>query len=146
VGELPHEAAAALEDMTVELVRTLTQFAPAPLLARPSRLELLLEEMRATVRRRLDDPDLSPATLSALHGASVRSVYNAFALIGTTPAGYIRSRRLARGADLLRATDASVVDIAITCGFSDAGTFARAFRKTHSAGPASWRAAGGTRR
>ncbi len=102
--------------------------------------EALLSAMRVTVERELADPDLSPASLAARHHVSVRTVHAAFALMGETPAAYIRARRLERARALLRDPSLRVVDVAAACGFRELSTFQRAFRRAHGLPPAAWRA------
>lgn len=73
---------------------------------------------------------------------SRRTLYNLFAGSGTTPGEFLRSSRLARAA--ARLSDATwcawtISEIAAECGFADATTFTRAFRREYGCTPSEWR-------
>jgi len=55
-----------------------------------------------------------------------------FAIIGITPAEYVRRRRLTLAARELTSTDSKVIDIAIKYGYDSPDSFTRAFRNVHS--------------
>jgi len=60
---------------------------------------------------------------------SVRECQREFArVIGESPSAYLLGHRLARAADMLENTDASVASIAMRCGFSSQSYFGRQFR------------------
>ncbi len=59
---------------------------------------------------------------------------------GLTPSQYIAKARITAASRLLRETDESVADIALTCGFYDHSAFSRAFRKLTGTSPARFRA------
>lgn len=81
------------------------------------------------VEAHLGDPDLSPATIARAHAVSVRTLYEAFAGTGETPAALIRRRRLERcHTELAAPGRASVTDVAMRWGFRDSSHFSRAFR------------------
>lgn len=58
---------------------------------------------------------------------------------GVTPYAYILNRRLTAAADLLSTTDRSVLDISLSCGFSDFSEFTRRFKARFAAPPAAYR-------
>ena len=58
---------------------------------------------------------------------------------GMTVFAYIRERRIASGAAMLRDTDAGVAEIAGAVGFSNAGNFATAFREKMGVTPGAYR-------
>jgi AraC-like DNA-binding protein len=58
---------------------------------------------------------------------------------GMTPARYLNDLRIERAGELLRGTERSVTDIALSCGFGDSNYFARAFRKAVGLSPRSYR-------
>ena len=55
--------------------------------------------------------------------------------IGTPPKRYYRRLRLERARQLLRQTDMSVLDIAISCGFQSAAYFSSAYRQDFGVSP-----------
>ncbi|MGI9429823.1 MAG: helix-turn-helix domain-containing protein [Bythopirellula sp.] len=71
---------------------------------------------------------------------SKRSFLRAFeAAIGCTPIAYVIQLRLARAAKLLRQTNDSITDIALSVGFNDSNYFARQFRKHFTVSPRAFR-------
>jgi PAS domain S-box-containing protein len=89
-------------------------------------------ELRASllthVRTRYRDPDFTPTVLAAEVHLSLRAVQQLFAEEGRSPATEIRRRRLEL-AEALLGRGASVNDACRASGFSDPGTFTRAFRR-----------------
>ncbi len=61
--------------------------------------------------------------------------------LGVTPIQYIKQFRIQRAADLLLSTDKKVVDIAMSCGFSDTAYFIRQFREVKGSTPGEFRKA-----
>jgi AraC-like DNA-binding protein len=59
--------------------------------------------------------------------------------IGQSPGQYIQSLRLQKGARLLRETDLSVTEIALTVGYPDLYSFSRAFANVHGLSPSKFR-------
>lgn len=57
------------------------------------------------------------------------------AIVGTSPAGYIRNRRLTCAADELSRSNTPIIDIAIKYGFESNESFSRAFTKFHGITP-----------
>jgi AraC-like DNA-binding protein len=64
-------------------------------------------------------------------------------VFGETPHRYLQRRRIERAMALLRATDRSVLDIAIAVGFTSHGTFSRTFRDVVGASPSGYRSSTG---
>ena len=64
------------------------------------------------------------------------------AIVGKPFAAYLRERRLAKACLLLTETDASILAIALDCGFHSAQAFSRAFRGGIGASPLAYRARG----
>jgi AraC family transcriptional activator of tynA and feaB len=123
--------AAALTDVTGETAGDPPQSSPAAMLV----------ALRAHVAENLDDPGLSVSSLARQHKVSVRYVHNVFAEMGVSPACYIRQERLTRAARLLgSAPGLGVRDVGVRCGFTDATTFTRAFKRQYGLPPGSWRA------
>ncbi len=65
-----------------------------------------------------------------------------FAIIGITPAEYIRRRRLTLAATELATGDEKVIDIAFKYGYESPNSFTRAFRNMHGINPREVRASG----
>ncbi len=59
--------------------------------------------------------------------------------LGTSPARWVRQRRLTLAADLLRRSDTPIDLIAERCGFRERTQFSRAFAASMGCGPATWR-------
>ena len=95
----------------------------------------------ALVDAELCDPGLRTTLLAQGCNASVRTIQNLFAAMGTTPTAYILERRLERAAERLAADpQRSVTDIAFDHGFNDGAYFTRCFRQHFGAAPREWRA------
>lgn len=95
------------------------------------RRTMSLREITQFVDTHIDDPDLSPASISAHFNTSVRGLYRVMGAAGWTPASLIWSRRLERARELLTqgSCRAPIIDVALTCGFKDGAHFSRAYRK-----------------
>ncbi len=61
------------------------------------------------------------------------------ALMGVSPADFIRQSRMQRAAMQLRSTDTPVKIIAIECGFTDLNYFGKCFKAAYGVTPTSWR-------
>lgn len=103
----------------------------------------LLARIKSYMSDNLADPALSPATLAAAHGISVRHVHRLFHETGDSVGAAIRRARLERcRADLEdpRQRARSVTEIALRWGFNDSAHFSRAFREHFGVSPRSVRA------
>jgi AraC-like DNA-binding protein len=58
---------------------------------------------------------------------------------GETPHGFILGRRLHRASELMLTSDASLSEIAASCGFSDQAHLSKVFRARRGHSPAAWR-------
>lgn len=94
------------------------------------------------VRERFRDPEFTAAALAAELHLSVRSVQALLAEDGRSPAAEIRRARLEFASALL-ARGAAVSDACRASGFSEVGTFGRAFRRQYGQTPSSWARAAG---
>jgi AraC-like DNA-binding protein len=100
----------------------------------------LRRRVLAVVEAQLADPALRTLTLAEACNASVRTIQNVFAAMGTTPSGYILERRLRRAAERLTVSPgASITEIAFELGFNDSAYFARCFRQQFGVPPREWR-------
>jgi len=61
------------------------------------------------------------------------------ALTGCSPNKFIRMIRFNKAKELLKDTSNSIATIALDCGYSDPGYFARIFRQEHGVTPQEWR-------
>jgi AraC-like DNA-binding protein len=130
--------AASLFDAVVHGIARETARLPAPNAALDRRIRRALAAMEAGYRERLSVDDLAAAA-----GMNRFSFLRAFhAQVGTSPYQHLTTVRLERAAEQLRASAAaSVLDIALGCGFTDPGRFSRAFRARYGCTPRAYRAA-----
>lgn len=99
-------------------------------------------EIKAFVRRRLADPDLTPATIAAAHHVSRSYLYRLFQADGLGVASYIRDQRLEHARrDLAdpRLRALPVHAVAARWGFPRAAEFTRAFRTAYGHPPSAVR-------
>jgi PAS domain S-box-containing protein len=94
------------------------------------------------VRERFRDPEFTAAALASELHLSVRSVQSLLAEDGRSPAAEIRRARLEFASTLLT-RGATVSDACRASGFSEVGTFGRAFRREFGQTPSSWARAAG---
>ena len=101
----------------------------------PESLLPLLVHIQASL-----DTDLSLSNLSRHAGISSSHFHRIFrSEIGETPADYVARLRLERAAFRLLIQEASVLQIALDCGYQNHETFARAFRRAFGTSPAAYR-------
>lgn len=106
----------------------------------PAQDSALRRRVLGIVEAQLADPGLRTLSLASACNASVRTIQNMFATMGTTPSAYILERRLARAAErLVSAQGASITEVAFELGFNDSAYFARAFRQRFGISPREWR-------
>lgn len=102
----------------------------------------LRARIHAFVEQHLSDPDLCPQTLADAHHISLRQLHRLWAEEETTPAAWIRHRRLERcRRDLVspRMRTAPVAEIAARWGFADPAHFSRTFRAAYGQTPRAFR-------
>ncbi len=109
----------------------------------PARSDLRLDpRVAAAIARmeaRLDDPESTAATATAL-GLSPRRLEQLFsAALGLTPAAYGLSLRLAAARRMITDTHHPLAEVALRCGFSSAATLSRAFKQQFGSAPSSLR-------
>jgi AraC-like DNA-binding protein len=121
------------------LAAGLAQLGPAAdgLVAAPG--EALLADVVAWIERNLATP-LPVAAVSRAAGCSRAELVRRFqAAYGTSPARWVRQRRVTVAADLLRCTNDPIEAIAAQVGFTDRSRFSKAFTALIGLAPARWR-------
>jgi PAS domain S-box-containing protein len=98
----------------------------------------LLSTIWTFVAENATDPQLTPSALARHHHISLRFLQSLFSDSGHTPASYIRDQRLTYAKVLLRQGE-TVTRAALLSGFTDAGTFTRAFRRHCGSTPSEFR-------
>jgi AraC family transcriptional regulator len=99
------------------------------------RLVRVLEYIEAHLSDRLDLRVLSrDAGISPFHFAALFTK-----AVGATPHRHVQHLRLEAAKAMLRDTDKSTLDIALTCGFASASHLAAAFRRQFSQSPTEYR-------
>jgi transcriptional regulator GlxA family with amidase domain len=88
------------------------------------------------IETHLEDP-LSREALAEIAGLSTRQLDRLFqAELGMTASSYCYAARLERAKMLLLQSDMTVLDIAVSCGFSSASHFSRSYRRHFGRPPA----------
>lgn len=108
-----------------------------------ARRRALLTRIELHIAEHLGSPDLSVAGIAAAHHVSVRYLQKLFEENRDTVSGWIRDRRLdAARRDLGDVTqnEQQIAAIGVRWGFTDAASFARAFRQQFGASPSEFRA------
>ncbi|WP_027552701.1 AraC family transcriptional regulator [Bradyrhizobium sp. Cp5.3] len=97
-----------------------------------------LQSIKAEIRERVGDGDLSAATIALRHGVTPRYVQKLFERDGTTFSEFVLARRLERALRMLRDPDFAALTISVIafeCGFSELSYFNRTFRRAYNATP-----------
>ncbi len=103
-----------------------------------------LGAIKQDIASRLDQPDLSVATIAARHRVKPRWVQRLFEREGTTFTEYVLAQRLLRAYRLLtdrRHDHLKISTIALDAGIGDLSYFNRAFRRRYGVTPSELRAA-----
>ncbi|MBX6751884.1 MAG: AraC family transcriptional regulator [Micromonosporaceae bacterium] len=143
-GTHPPAVTAALTATALDLLAAAARLATGSRAALPedSRTRIRRFQIQDYIRHRLADPTLTPASVANACGVSVRQLQRVFQAEGTTPAAWIRRRRLERcRRDLVDPALASrpVVMIGARWGYPDPATFNRAFRREFGLPPGEYR-------
>lgn len=136
--------AVRLATITLDLLTaTLAQQLEADnLLPGDTRQRALLLQIYSFIQQHLNDPGLSPGTIAAAHGISLRSLHRLFRDSESSAARWIRACRLDRcRRDLVDPQFHSrpVHAIAARWGLSDPAHFSRVFRDTYGLSPHAYR-------
>ncbi len=138
-GALPSTQAGGILSETMELLAS-TLGARVPLTSSRGSFALLRQLMNY-IEGRLDDPELGTRGIARENGISERHLHRLFDGLRTTPAGWIRQRRLERcRREIIDRSGGSITDIAFRWGFRDAGTFSKIFRREFGICPRELRA------
>jgi AraC family transcriptional regulator len=86
------------------------------------------------------DGEVAPDALAQECGLSASHFSRAFRKsMGVAPHQWLLRRRVEKARQALRDTDASLVDIALACGFADQSHFTRVFARLSGVSPGAWR-------
>jgi len=108
----------------------------------PTRGGLAPQALRRTIDRLRSgsEADVSLAALAAEVGLSRFHFCRAFKeSTGLTPHAWLRQYRIEQAMHMLRATEASVMSVAVSLGYSSQTAFAAGFRKLTGETPSNWR-------
>jgi len=97
-----------------------------------------LEAIKADVKGRVDDGDLSIAAVAARHGVTPRYVQKLFETDGTSFSEFMLGQRLANAYRMLTNplhSNRSISDVAYGVGFNDLSYFNRTFRRRYGSTP-----------
>lgn len=84
--------------------------------------------------------DLNQSELAQLSNLSLSSFKREFQKhYQTSPARYLRNKKLERAAELLRLSDTRITDIAFDCGFNNLSHFSRSFQDKYGISPTEYR-------
>jgi transcriptional regulator GlxA family with amidase domain len=98
---------------------------------RHPQLRRLTELLDSQLERRINVTELARTS-----GLSVRQVHRLFKThLDVSPQAYHRQQRLQRARDMLRLTELSVLEIAMSSGFASSSDFSRAYRKSFRRSP-----------
>jgi AraC family transcriptional regulator of arabinose operon len=100
-----------------------------------ARITWAVREIERRLGARLDVPDLA----ASVNLSPSRFAYLFQRDMGTSPARFVRVRRLDRARELLETTFLSVKEVMVEVGLNDASHFTRDFRRQHGLTPRAWR-------
>jgi signal transduction histidine kinase/DNA-binding response OmpR family regulator len=98
--------------------------------------EAFLQKLHEQIQRNLSDTEFGvPQLADAVHLSQMQLYRKLKALTGKTPSQFIRSYRLEKGLELLKAGQLTVAEVAYEVGFSDPSYFSRTFQKEFKRNP-----------
>ncbi len=119
----------------IELRRQLQEKIQRQMLLQPVEIAVssidqkFIQELQEIIEKNLSDPDFNVEALSKKLYMNRATIYRKImALTGESPTQFIRSYRLKRAAQLLRAKFGNVTEVALEVGFSNMAYFARCFK------------------
>jgi len=102
--------------------------------------EQFLERLQKIVEENMEDETFQVGELCLQVGIGERQLYRKLhALLGCTPAAYVRQIRLDRARQLLEKGAGTVSEITFMVGYSNTSAFARAFREAFGQAPSEFR-------
>ena len=102
--------------------------------------EQFLDRLQKIVEENMEDEHFQVRELCRMVGIGERQLYRKLhALLGCTPAAYVRQIRLDRARQLLEKGSGTVSEITFMVGYSNTSAFARAFRETFGQSPSAFR-------
>ena len=102
--------------------------------------EAFMSRIVAFVEQNIGDSDASVNDMAEAAAVSRSGLNRKMkALVGLTPADFLREARIKRACQLLRSSDRSVSDIAFACGFGDPKYFTKCFRSSVGIVPTEYR-------
>jgi AraC-like DNA-binding protein len=134
------EGAVAIEAYLKLLAACLSR--PEAFSTQLDRCAQLRPRIESYIEKNLSERNLTPSSIAADAGISVRHLHRLFAAKGWTVVQWIRERRLERcRCDLAdpRLSDSSVTDIAFRWGFSDSAHFSHCFHNEFGISPRQFR-------
>ena len=106
--------------------------------------EAFIKELQEAIEQNLSDSRLNVQKLCKILYMSHSNLYRKInALTGEPPVEFIRSYRLKRAAEMLRAGSGTVTDVAFEVGFSSTAYFTSCFKERFRQLPSTYRASGG---
>ncbi|MEO1638406.1 MAG: GlxA family transcriptional regulator [Pseudomonadota bacterium] len=135
-GTHGEELSIAIADQLVyNAVRTETAEQKVSLQSRNGVRNQHLSQAAAIMNANMDEP-LQPSKIAQQLGISTRQLERIFGKhLNTSPKRYYMELRLERARKLLVQTEMSATDIAIACGFTSSGHFARVYRSAFGVTP-----------
>ena len=106
---------------------------------------MLLASAVREIDSRLRDPELTPELIALVLGVSCRHLYTVMKQIDSSPAKYIRERRLDLSRKMLREPafrHFTISEVAYHCGFNSNTHFSREFRQRFGMPAKEWRQGG----
>ncbi|GGP27074.1 AraC family transcriptional regulator [Silvimonas amylolytica] len=101
----------------------------------PWQLKRAIEAMKSQI-----DEDVSLKMLAEASGLSVSYFIRAFkSCTGEPPHRWMLRHRVERAKELLLGTEATLAEVAVSCGFADQSHFTRVFRNFVGVSPAAWK-------
>ncbi len=142
VGELPDGASADVGDTVRDLSAVMIRSSFGEGTSVPRTSHGLRHAVRQYLRTNATVRGLDMDAVARAHFVSRRRLYQVFEAVGLSPASVLRAERLDIAGRLLRdAPDRTVEWVAYESGFSDVGTFTRAFGRANGMSPREWRRA-----
>lgn len=104
--------------------------------------DALLLMVQDFMRRRLDDPDLTPAQIAADNRMSERSLYDLFRQNGLSVMDWLWDARLSKAREILSNPNSirmTAAQVGYACGFKNAAHFSTRFKKAFGMTPVEFR-------